>query len=466
MKLIFSKRAPLAFAAFFAAAAIAACGDDATGPSSTPAAVAASTTPAATAEVATAVQGPAVTVTNSSGSPAAGVLVKFEVTGGGGALQYPTATTNAEGVASAGFWQVGPTVGVNTAAATVEGLTPVTFTLTSQPGPPSKISVSSGDGQQGAPGAALPNPLSVRVTDAGGNAKPGETVTFTVVAGGGSIAGATATTDAQGIATSGAWTIGSCRAQTVRGESGALAVTFTGNATGQPSIAVGGTAVGTLETTDCSINGAYADEYDLATGSEAVNITLTAPTVDALLNVSNGAAIIPIATNDNEASGATTNSALRLIAAAGSKTVTATSATAGQTGAYTLNVASTSSDVADCGTVFIEPGVTTQQTLTTSDCTSHNGVNADAYLVYIPAGGSIRISQSSNPLDALVELYSPSGTRLVQRDDLGVSSSSEVITFTASTAGYYKIVATSYGLVADDAYGAEYGVYTLSVVKP
>lgn len=462
MKYIFSKRSPLALAAFFAAAVIVSCDDDPTGPSA-PAGIAAATAPPTTAEVATAVPGPSVIVTDAGGGPAAGVQVNFDVTAGGGALQYPIATTNEQGVASSGFWQIGPTVGVNTAAASVEGLSPVTFSLTSQPGPASKISASSGNTQQGAPGTALPNPLAVRVTDAGGNAKAGESVTFTVVSGGGSITGATATTDAQGIATSGSWTIGSCRAQTVRAESGSLALTFTASATGQPSIATGGSAVGSLETTDCQINGAYADEYDMTTASEAVNITLTAATFDALLNVSNASATIPVATNDNSTG---TNSALKLIAAASTKTVTATSASAGQTGPYTLNVTSTSSDVADCATVFIETGVTTNQTLTTSDCTTHNGVNADAFMVYIPAGGTVRISQSSNPLDALIELYSPTGALLVQRDNLGVSSQSEVITFTATTAGYYKIVATSYGLVFDDAYGAEYGAYVLSVVIP
>jgi hypothetical protein len=463
MKLFLTKRAPLAFAAFFAAAAMVSCDDDPTGPSATPAAVAASTSPPATAQVATAVAGPAVLVTGEDGTPAPGVLVNFSVTGGGGALQFPIATTNEQGIASSGAWQIGPTVGVNTAAATVEGLTPVTFTLTSEPGPASRISVNAGNSQTGPANTALPTPLSVRVSDAGGNAKPGETVTFSVLTGDGSIASPTTTTNAQGIATSGAWTIGPCRNQTARAQSGTFTVTFTGGATGQPSIAPGGAAVGSLDATDCNINGAFADEYDMTTAAEAVDISLTSAAFDALLNVSNGAATTPIATNDNTTG---TNSFVRLIALANRKTVTATSATAGATGAYALSVVAASSDVTDCTPTFIETGVSTTQTLTTTDCETHNGVNADAFTVYIPVGGNVRIAMSSNPIDALIELYSPTGTRLVQRDNLGVSASSEVITFTATTAGFYKIVATAYGLVFDDAYGAEYGAYTFSVTVP
>jgi adhesin/invasin len=47
------------------------------------------------------------------------------------------------------------------------------------------------------------------VTDASGNGVPGVAVTFTVTSGGGHAANASATTDLQGNASSGAWTLGS-----------------------------------------------------------------------------------------------------------------------------------------------------------------------------------------------------------------------------------------------------------------
>lgn len=468
MKLIFLKRAPLALAAVFALTAIVSCSDDDPVGPDTPAAIAATTpAPPATAEVATAVQGPSVTVTDAGGGPAVGVLVNFEVTGGGGALQYPVAETNDQGVASAGFWQIGPTVGPNTAAAEVGGLTPVTFTVTSTPGAASRISFSAGNAQQAPPGSQLPNPLSVRLTDGGGNPKPGETVTFTVTSGGGTIAGGSAVTNAQGIATSGTWTIGNCRGQVVHAQSGSLNLNFSAVATGQPTMSTGGTTAGTLDTTDCVIDGAYADEYALTTAAEAVNITLTAATFDALLNVANDAATLQIATNDNSTG---TNSAVKLIAAATTKTVAATSAVDGQTGPYTLSVTATSAAQTDCSVTYIEVGVTTDQTLAPSDCDSNdNGVAGDEFLVWIAAGETLRFSQSSDPLDSELQLYSPAGVILVDRDGAGVNAATpEVFNFTAPAAGFYKIIATSYCLVFDDVYRAncDYGAYTLSVARP
>ena len=468
MNQIFSKPALLASAAFFAAATIAACHSDSTGPSATAAAIAPATTPSAGPAVSTSVPGPTVKVTSSDGTPVEGAIVTFAVTAGGGAIQYPTATTDAQGIASSGLWQIGPKVGVNTLAAAIEGVAPLSFTVTSTPGAPSKVAVNSGDAQQGAPGSTTSSPLAVRVTDAGGNVKPGVTVTFAVLAGGGSIAGATATSDAQGIATSGLWTFGSCRAQIVRASVGTLGANLSGLVTGQPAI-VGGAAAGDLSTTDCVINGAYADEYDLTTVNEAVNITLTAATFDALLNISNSSALIPIATNDNE-SGSSTNSALRLIAAATTKTVTATSAAPGQTGPYSITVTSTSADVSACGTTYIEIGATTPQSVTSTDCGGAN--NYDEYKLYLPAGGVVRIDMThGGTLDGYLMLISPAGTTVSCADDN--NGSNERITFTAATAGYYTIRASAWGLKPPGAcdssgfrYGAEFAPYTLSLITP
>jgi hypothetical protein len=159
----------------------------------------------------------------------------------------------------------------------------------------------------------------------------------------------------------------------------------------------------------------------------------------------------------------------RLIAAAGPKTVAATAA-AGATGAYSLSVASTSSDVTDCSPVYIEIGASVDQTLSATDCPDpYFGVAGDPFLVYIPAGISVRISETSFPLDAEMALFSPTGSVLVDRDNAGVSASTpEIINFTATTSGLYKIVASSYCLVFDDVYAAkcDLGTYTLSVIKP
>jgi pre-peptidase/Big-like domain-containing protein len=468
-----SRRASLACAAFLAAAALASCNDDTTTtPSATPAAIAPASSPPATAQVATTVTGPAVTVTDAGGNPVSGVEVNFAVTGGGGALQYPVATTNEQGFASAGLWQIGPKVGVtNTSTAAVTGLPLVTFSvLANVAGPPTAMAAFSGDAQSGASGSTTSAPLQVRLTDAAGNPKPGVAVTFTATAGGGSISSAPATTDASGIATSGLWTFGSCRAQVVQAQTGTLITRFSGKVTGQPAITVGGTAAGALAPGDCVVNGAFADEYLLTTANEAVNITLTAPTFDALLNISNDAALIPIASNDNE-SGTSTNSFVKLIAGATTKTVTATSAAAAQTGAYTLSVASTSAAVTACGTTYIEISASTAQTLTATDCGDPN--NYDEYKVYLAAGAAVRIDLTHGTnLDGYLMLISPGGTTLSCADD-NQPGGQERVSFTASTAGFYTIRASAWGLKPPGAcdtsgfrYGAEFAAYTLTLITP
>ncbi|HWK89546.1 MAG TPA: Ig-like domain-containing protein [Longimicrobium sp.] len=70
---------------------------------------------------------PAVRVTDAHDNPVPGVGVTFSVTGGGGSVTGANATTNASGVATlGGEWTLGPP-GVQTLAATVPGLDPVTF---------------------------------------------------------------------------------------------------------------------------------------------------------------------------------------------------------------------------------------------------------------------------------------------------------------------------------------------------
>jgi hypothetical protein len=71
---------------------------------------------------------PSVIVLDGDGSPAAGTLVTFAITGGSGSLTGATPVTNASGVATMGSWTIGP--GENTLTASVTGLTgsPVLFT--------------------------------------------------------------------------------------------------------------------------------------------------------------------------------------------------------------------------------------------------------------------------------------------------------------------------------------------------
>src|SRR5918999_1381172 len=69
-----------------------------------------------------------------------------------------------------------------------------------QPPVPTTIELVDGDGQSGAIGTQLADPLSVKVTDEDGDPVPGIVVTWAVVSGSGAVAPTTASSDVSGIA--------------------------------------------------------------------------------------------------------------------------------------------------------------------------------------------------------------------------------------------------------------------------
>ncbi len=174
------------------------------------ASIAAATTPSQSAVVATAVATPpAVLVRDSKGQPVEGASVSFSVIGGGGTIQRGTALTNGSGIASVGAWTIGTKAGSNTVRAALGTLTPVSFVATGTPGPASRLGINWGDGQIEVAGTMLPVAPSIIVGDQYGNGVPGYEVTFTIVSGGGSLAGSnTAISDGNGVALGAPWTLG------------------------------------------------------------------------------------------------------------------------------------------------------------------------------------------------------------------------------------------------------------------
>lgn len=98
------------------------------------------------------------------------------------------------------------------ASITVACASPATTPPTA--GTPAHLASSGGDHQSGAAGTRLPTPPAVLVTDAAGQPVPGIAVQFHVDSGGGSLAAVTGTTGTDGVAVSGAWTLGPAAATT------------------------------------------------------------------------------------------------------------------------------------------------------------------------------------------------------------------------------------------------------------
>lgn len=75
-------------------------------------------------------------------------------------------------------------------------------------GVPVAIQIVAGDNQTAVVGTTLPVQPALKVLDSSGAAVAGWSIRFRVIAGGGSVTGAEATTDARGIATVGSWKLG------------------------------------------------------------------------------------------------------------------------------------------------------------------------------------------------------------------------------------------------------------------
>ncbi len=147
-----------------------------------------------------------VRVTGGSGTGLSGVTVGFEVTAGGGSVPSSSAVSDANGIASPGRWTMGAP-GPQELRASVSGLDPVLFRATAL-GIPAGIAAVAGGDQSAAAGTAVAVAPEVVVTDSGGRPLADIVVFFTTERDA-SVGTPEATTDAQGRATPGSWTLGS-----------------------------------------------------------------------------------------------------------------------------------------------------------------------------------------------------------------------------------------------------------------
>ncbi len=164
-----------------------------------------------------------VRVTSSSGAAVEAAAVTFAAGSTSGSVAAGQATTDADGRASTA-WTVGTEVGANsdTVYASVSGVaTRAVFTASITAAPAAGVSSVSGDAQGGTPGQVLTQPLIVVVRDRYGNPRSHSSVSWTVVAGGGSISPATGITGTDGH-TSALWTLGSAGINTVHAVSADL----------------------------------------------------------------------------------------------------------------------------------------------------------------------------------------------------------------------------------------------------
>ena len=168
------------------------------------------------AAISTAFAAPLVaTVTDSGGNPVSGVMVTFTPPAAGASGIFApggnTAATGANGVATSGIFTANATAGgPYSVVASATGATSANFAMTNTAGVAAKVTATTGSGQSTTISTAFGALLVATVTDSGGNPVSGVMVTFTPPAAGASgtfaPGGNTATTGANGVATSGVFT--------------------------------------------------------------------------------------------------------------------------------------------------------------------------------------------------------------------------------------------------------------------
>jgi hypothetical protein len=200
----------------------------------------------------------AAVLTDAYGNPIAGAPVAFTApsTGASGSIGgSATVTTDATGLAALNSFTANSVAGTySVRAAAAAGASPTTtFALTNLPGPLTTLSVASGGGQSATVDTQFTNPLVAAATDAYGNPVTGVPIIFSAPSSGASgsfAAGATVSTDSQGLAVAPAFTANTTAGSyTVTAQTGSLIAGFNlSNAVGSPTTLsiIGGNAQNTI----------------------------------------------------------------------------------------------------------------------------------------------------------------------------------------------------------------------------
>jgi hypothetical protein len=393
---------------------------------------------------------PSVTVKDANGNLVVGASVTFSVTAGGGSVTGGSQTTNSSGVATVGGWTLGASAVANSLSEPVGSLTPAVFTATGTAGAAASITKTAGDNQSATNGTAVAVPPAVTVRDANGNPVAGVTVIFAVASGGGSLTGGTQVTNASGVATVGSWTLGAAAGtNTLTATAGSLpSVTFTATAVlsplcapaNWPSHTIGTTTSGALTTDDClRSSGRYMDFYITTVspaGAYAFDESSTA--FDSYLYLYGPDGFV-VGYNDDGSTGL--DSHLKVLVPSAAYVLGATSFDPGSTGSYTVSSSTTAAAITGCEEVFVARGITTSQTLETTDCL-RTGFYSDDVVIFLRAGTTVTISMNSTAIDAALQLYSRNGLE-VSNDDKDATTNDAQVSFTAQVDDFYLIVPTS-----------------------
>ena len=413
-----------------------------------------------------------VNLLDKNGGAVANATATVTVSTGGGAMSPASYTSDSAGKVSVTGWTLGTAAGDQSISIT-SGSASVTATAKATAGAAAKIAALADNATTGNVGATVTAP-GVLVSDSFNNPVSGAQVDFSVAANNGSLAGATATTNAAGIARVPGWTLGALvGVQKVTAKVGTFSTDLSVTASlaagcvTQPA-AIGLTATGSWTAADCqdaTLARRY-DEYSLKlTAQGAFKARVTGANGRQFRVFTAAGRVVGEQPSDAFAPATVNPLELQYVLPAGDYLLRVYAPDASTVGDYTLQLSPDFSnaitDAATCRPViFATFGSTVTQSLTKATSCSFQGDIEDRYIVLLQTGETVKI-------DVATTAFSPF---LILRDDRTPTSPAVAskrltipgtasVTYTATFNGFHEIIVTSNTFVSE-------GSYTLSITKP
>ena len=336
---------------------------------------------------------------------------------------------------------------------------------------PRTVAIQAGDAQTAAAGAAVTTPPSVIVRTAAGAPVAGVNVVFEVMTGGGSVTGATTTTNAQGIATVGSWVLGTTPGpNTLRATANGTtngSVTFTATATVASTCvttphALGTSVNGTWTTSDClaaSGSGRRFDMYEFTiTQQTSFRASVTGSTGRRLsLRRSGTQEYVQVMAGESFMSPTAPAVEARYVLAPGSYVFEIANQDAATLGTYTLTTAFDAT--ASCSPlVFVMLGVTINEQLSASDCDGAFGGKEDWFIILPNAGQRVDLTLATSSFAPVLvfrdDRLGPASPTLA-RDIRTTVGETARIGYTTTFSGFHEIVVNNGS--------AALGSYTLTI---
>ena len=195
--------------------------------------------------------------------------------------------------------------------------------------------------------------------------------------------------------------------------------------------------------------------YEITAGDQTnMRVTLTSPGFQTFLQLidSRGAIVM----NSVLTNAVDTTTTVRLMLGPGTYSLAVNPINAGQGGAYRLTSAVDSAAVGGCSRIWVTPGITTTQRITTGDCTqSPNGASyyTHVYNVVLLVGQSVTVTESSTSFSPGFVLYGPSSSLPSTVDSTGTTAS---ISTVIDAQGAYSVWVGSSN-------AGQTGMYTLQI---